>query len=366
MVKMIINKEPSLDFDDVLIKPNRSTLSSRANVNLERTFKFYHSQKELICLPIICSNLASVAGIDIAKALQKHKIITCLHKYIDLIEVNDLFCNKILDKDYCWLTIGQSEDELQSVLKKVNTQNINICVDVANGHMDSFVNFCSRVRFLLPNAIIMAGNVSVSESVQELIIHGGVDIVKVGTGPGRFCKTRLVTGVGVPQLSAIISCSSVAHGLKSKAKRLGLICGDGGCKTSGDICKGFSGGADFIMLGDMFSGVEESCGDWYRKDSTCLGQKYKKVDNPQMYNMEELYLLCYGMSSKTAQLKFGAEKKYRTSEGEEEQYIKYKGPVDNIVQEICGGLRSCGSYIGAESIKDFNKCATFLLCNKQK
>jgi GMP reductase len=405
---MKIEQSVKLDFDDVLIKPNRSTLESRADVETTRTFKFYNNSRRLFCTPIICSNLASVAGIEMAKALQKYHMITCLHKYIDYNELEQEKNN--INFDYAWFTIGYSNSELTKLEEFCRKNKITPCIniDVANGHIDSFVKYCAMVRNSFPDSIIMAGNVTAQECTQELIIHGGVDIVKVGTGPGRFCKTRMVTGVGYPQLSAIINNSNVAHGLKNGDKKLGLICGDGGCKDIGDICKGFSAGSDFLMLGNIFSGVDECCGEWTYKDSYT---EYENIDieinvnklttkdiinfrklawqnnifmseedpsiilNPkirlyQKYRKRTEIKDClkvYGMSSEYAQEKFGTGKKeYRASEGEECILVPYKGPVDNIIKQIYGGLRSCCTYIGAESIKDMSKCTTFLLCNKQK
>lgn len=368
---MRIERDIKLDFDDVLIKPNRSTLSSRADVNLLRTFRFYHSPKELTCLPVMCSNLSSVAGLEMAKALQKYRMITCLHKYIDYEEVAQEKNKGGIDLDYTWLTIGMSDVELEKlkVFSNWNGLEPNITVDSANGHMDSFVKFCAKIRNEFPLSIIMAGNVAASECAQELIIHGGVDIVKGGIGPGRFCLTRKVTGVGYPQLSNIIECSSVVHGLKSEDKRLGLFCSDGGCKEVSDICKGFGAGSDFIMLGGMFSGAEECCGEWYisQYNHNLSFLEYIVVKNKRAYVSESLLLKTYGMSSQYAQQKFAnGDKEYRASEGEECVYVPYKGPVDGIVKQICGGLRSCCTYVGAENLKDLPKCTVFLLCNRQK
>lgn len=361
---MKIDQQIKLDFDDVLIKPNRSTLKSRSDVNLERTFYFYHSPLELTCIPIICSNLASVAGLEMAKALQKHKMITCLHKYIDYKELTQK--KNDIDFKYVWLTIGQSKDEMYKLVEFCQKENIypNLCVDVANGHIDGFVGFCKEVRNHFEQSIIMAGNVAAPECAQELIIHGGVDIIKGGTGSGSLCKTRLITGVGYPQLSLIIDVSSVVHGLKNGDKKIGLFCSDGGIKNIGDICKSMGAGADFTMIGGLFCGYEECCGEWCTTDFTLDGIKYRKVDSKNF--KDNLYLKTYGMSSRTAQQNFGTEKEYRASEGEEVVYVKYKGYVESFLKEICGGLRSCCSYAGAESLKDLSKCTTFLLCNRQK
>ena len=191
--------------------------------------------------------------------------------------------------------------------------------------------------------------------------------MKVGIGPGSVCTTRMVTGVGYPQLSAISECAQAAHGLRAENKRLGLICGDGGCKTSGDVCKAFAGGADFVMLGGMFAGVDECDGEWqYRTELT----EYKTPDGYTAWSpkdtSEKSTLKFYGMSSHHAQEKHnGGIKDYRASEGEV-RYVKYKGPASKVIQKILGGIRSSCSLIGAQSIKDMNKCGQFCKVNSIK
>ena len=207
----------------------------------------------------------------------------------------------------------------------------------------------------------MAGNVCTAEMVQELILHGGVDIVKIGIGPGSACTTRLKTGVGYPQLSAIIECAHAAHGLKSHEKRMGLICADGGCRTPADICKAFAANADFVMLGGMLAGTEECEGDWEEERLV----SWNKPKAPEVTNqIVKKFLKFYGMSSKTAQDKHGEGlKNYRSSEGRSIR-VPYKGPAENVIQDILGGIRSCCAYIGATSVKDMSKCAEFIRVNR--
>lgn len=342
---MKIDYEPKLDFDDVLIVPKRTTLQSRKQVDINRIFKFYHSPKIWSGTPIMCANM-SFATLKMANALRKHNIITCLHKYHTIEKLHETFNSITSPHDhenklnYIWLSIGYSEDELKKV-KKLKNYALNICVDVPNGQMDVFANYCAKVRNISPDSIIMAGNVVDPASTQELIIHGGVDIVKVGIGPGSACTTRYITGCGYPQLSACIDNSYVAHGLKYEDRRLGLICSDGGCRYPGDVVKAFCAGADFVMLGGMFAGTSES-----------------------FNNEENNDFSYYGMSThKSQEDNAEGKKNYRASEGTKIT-VKNKGPVSNVVQEILGGIRSAATYIGATSIKDLNKCANFCKVNK--
>jgi GMP reductase len=334
------------DFDSVIIRPQRTTLYSRSQVNLLVEYTFYHSGETFQGIPIICANMG-FASYDLAQELEKHTMITCLHKYHNYEEVMNKYASGDLNPKYTWITMGMSEEDLISLEdafdENDNINNINICIDVANGHMERFVNFCSRVRNSFPGSIIMAGNVAIPEMTQELIIHGGVDIVKLGIGPGANCTTRRMTGVGVPQLVCLEECSSSAHGLMNERsmRSKGRVCSDGGCKYPGDVAKAFVAGADFVMLGSMFAGCSESSGEW------------RIIDGHE-------HLVHYGMSSHYAQQKHYSEiKKYRASEGIV-SYVKDKGPVSNVIDEILGGLRSCGTYIGASDLNSFKKCGKFI------
>lgn len=361
---MRISSDTKLDFDDVLIVPQRSRAASRKEVQIERTFQFYHSPRAWSGVPIMAANMDTTGSFAMAKSLSKQKLITCLRKQYSPKEL-DLFYrdqtdttwrpDKIINsnvKPYQWISIGL-HDDLKRLSEFVSLQRAtitgfepNICIDIANGYTDQFVEYCNKVRTFFPESIIMAGNVCTPEMVQELILHGGVDIVKVGIGPGSVCTTRLVTGVGYPQLSAISECAHAAHGLKSGNKRMGLICADGGCKQPADISKAFCANADFVMLGGMLSGTDECDGVW-------------EYDN----NNNKIALKFYGMSSHEAQKVYSNKiAKYRASEGRVVR-VEYKGGVDTALQEILGGIRSCCTYIGADQIKDMAKCAEFIRVN---
>lgn len=344
---MIISQDVKLDFEDVLIVPQRTTLESRSEVVVERKFSFYHSPRIWEGVPIMCSNMVPLTSMAMAKKLSEYKIVTALHKYYSVEDLTEIL--KKVGIEYAWATIGKSEEDLRKI-KLVSDnlgKNPNIVIDVPNGYMESFVKFCAKVREQFPDSIICAGNVTTAEICEELIIHGKIDICKIQIGPGSQCETRKMTGVGYGTFSCVQECSHATHGLRSDSGRLGLVMSDGGCKTVGDICKAICGGSDWIMLGGMFAGTEECEGDW----------EYEHDENGKLAKHA---LTFYGMSSHYAQEKHGAGKKeYRASEGKVSK-IKYKGPVSDVIQEILGGIRSCGAYIGAKNLKDYSKCAKFV------
>lgn len=357
-MQKIIN-ETKLDFDDVLIRPKRSTLKSRSEVDLIRTFTFANSPRRLNCVPIMVANMDTVGTVSMGKSLSIHQAITCLHKHYDEDMLVNLFINPT---DLIWYSTGTSKKDMEKLERIFNTIKAsqgyvpNVCLDVANGYTEQFVKTAAHIRKLFPEIILMAGNVVTQEMVEELIIHGKVDIVKVGIGSGSVCTTRLKTGVGYPQLSAVMECADAAHGLG------GHICSDGGCKVVGDICKAFGGNSDFVMLGSMFAGCDECEGEWKYEYKTSLGSWQPidpKNDNPR----RKVSLKYYGMSSKDAMDKHhDGVAQYRTSEGKAVT-VPYKGLASEVIQDIYGGLRSACTYIGANKIKDFGKKTTFIQVN---
>ena len=355
-MQKIIN-EIKLDFDDVLIVPQRSTLTSRSEIKLERTFSFYHSPRFWTGIPIMCANM-SFCSFDMAKALAKQKMIACLHKYHSVDELNNYFIENSQNINYTFVSIGYKKSDLNHLLelKEKLGKQPNICIDVPNGHMDAFVKYCKKVRESFPESIIIAGNVTNTSSTQELIIYGGIDIVKCGVGGGSACTTRFLTGCGLPQLSCCLENSYVAHGLQNGSKKLGLICSDGGHKTVGDVCKALCAGSDFVMLGGYFSGVDECEGEWE------LGGSYStEIGSNQKTKGRFTY---YGMSTHHAQETYeDAIKEYRASEGTK-IIVDYKGSIEKISQELLGGIRSCCCYIGAASIKNMSKCGQFCRTNQ--
>lgn len=335
---MKILDDIKLDYSDVLLLPKRSQYSSRSEVHLERTFKFKYSTLTWTGIPIIVSNMDTTGTIEMARALQQHKVITCLHKYY---KSSDIPVD--LNKDYYAVTSGINQSDLDNLYDIMNIINPKIiCLDVANGYMQKFVEKCKEIRTKYPEKIIIAGNICTSEGVLDLVMNGMVDIVKVGIGNGSCCTTRKQTGIGMPQLSAVMECSDTAHGIDAH------IISDGGMQVIGDFSKAYAGGADFIMSGSMFAAHDESGGELVEDKEN--GKKYK---------------IFYGMSSTTAMNKYsGGVAKYRSSEGKTVK-IEYRGPVENTILDILGGIRSCMTYLGAKKIKDIPKCATFVRVNRQ-
>lgn len=350
---MRIEEDIKLDFDDVLIRPKRSQLVSRKDVDLEREFTFIHSKWKWKGISLIAANMDTVGTFEMSNALSKHKMLTCLHKFYSDFDI----INSNVNWDYTSISIGSKDDDITKILEITrNNKRIKfLTIDVANGYGEYFSSFVSKARRLFPDKVIIAGNVVTGEMTEQLILSGA-DIVKVGIGPGSACTTRLKTGVGYPQLSAIIECADAAHGLGAH------VIADGGCRTPGDIAKAFGAGADFVMLGGMLAGHDESGGEEvikrYKIDELEWdeGHYEKKV-------VIKTFKKFYGMSSDTAQVThYGEQKNYRASEGRT-VLVPYVGPVEKTIQEILGGLRSACTYIGASSLKQFSKCTTFIKVN---
>ncbi len=337
---MRIEDEVKLDFKDVLIRPKRSTLSSRKEVDLNRTYKFKHSKLEWTGIPIMASNMDGVGTIEMADALYDHSMFTCLVKNYDADDLHDIVTR--IGGNYFAVSTGTSTRDFQRLSGIINAypEIQFICIDVANGYSETFGDYVEDVRDSWPDKTIIAGNVVTADMTQELILRGA-DIVKVGIGPGSVCTTRIQTGVGYPQLSAIIECADAAHGLGAH------IIADGGCTCPGDVAKAFGAGADFVMLGGMLAGHDEGGGTIISENG----------DHPRV--------IFYGMSSDTAMEKHhGGVANYRSSEGRTVE-IKYKGPVNDTVLDILGGLRSACTYVGAPALKQLSKCTTFIRTNRQ-
>jgi len=337
---MYIQGDLKLDFKDVLIRPKRSTLGSRSEVTLERPFHFYHSPVKWTGVPIIASNMDHTGTFNMASALSSHQLMTALHKFYSVKDWETFAKKHSKSLSYCFVSTGIRKDDfelLKAIMKKIKCPNI--CIDVANGYSERFAAFVHKVRNTFPEKVIMAGNVVTGEMVEQLILSGA-DIVKVGIGPGSVCTTRKKTGVGYPQLSAIIECADAAHGLK------GHICSDGGCVVPGDVAKAFGAGADFVMLGGMLAGHDECNGDVIEEN----GKQFKRF---------------YGMSSEEAMTKYrGGVAEYRASEGKSVN-VPYRGEVANTIQDILGGVRSACTYAGARTLKCLPRCTTFIRVTQQ-
>ena len=375
---MRIENEVLLDYSDVLIRPKRSTLGSRKDVNLNRQFTFrnykpyvdtnvlpdgyplVYKQEHYHGIPIMAANMDGVGTFEQADVLANLGMFTCLVKTYSADEIADYFSTNSIRTEHVAVSIGiTAKDEMKfhNVYDKVGSNVKYVCVDVANGYSERFVDYVKTLRENYPEIVIIAGNVVTADQTQELILNGA-DIVKVGIGPGSVCTTRIQTGVGYPQLSAVIECADAAHGLG------GHIIADGGCTCPGDVAKAFAAGADFVMLGGMLAGHDEGGGE--------VIEKYYLTDelegNTQQCNRKvetKRFVQFYGMSSDAANTKhFGGLKNYRSSEGRE-VLVPYRGAVADTIQNILGGIRSTCTYVGANQLKQLTKCTTFVRVNNQ-
>ncbi len=337
---MRIEQDMKLDFKDVLIRPKRSTLRSRSEVDLHRDYRFKHSQFQWKGIPIIAANMDHTGTFAMANSLAKHHLLTAMDKFLTVEEWQATYVKQPDIIPYSFVSAGTSKEDIEKLSAIIKFSNIPfICLDVANGYTQLFVDLVRRMRDTFPDKTIMAGNVVTAEMVEELIISGA-DIVKVGIGPGSVCTTRKKTGVGYPQLSAVIECADAAHGLG------GHLCADGGCIVPGDIVKAFAGGADFVMLGGMLAGHDE-----------CSGELIKKGD--------QSFKRFYGMSSAEAMTRHrGGMSDYRSSEGKSVD-VPYRGNVENTVLDILGGIRSACTYVGAQRLKELSKRTTFIRVSQQ-
>lgn len=340
---MRVESDLKLGFSNVLIRPKRSTLKSRAQVELKRDFVFLHSRHAWNGVPVIAANMDTIGTFEVASVLAGHDMLCAIHKHYSLQAWGDFIAGQpdsIFQRIMVSTGVSDEDfDRLRAILQQ-HPELMFICIDVANGYAESFVEFVARVRDAYPQKTIVAGNVVTGEMVEELLL-GGADVVKVGIGPGSVCTTRVKTGVGYPQLSAVIECADAAHGLG------GRIVSDGGCTCAGDVAKAFGGGADFVMLGGMFAGHDESGGELVERN----GQTFK---------------LYYGMSSSTAmEMHAGGVANYRASEGKTVE-VPYRGPLKETVKDILGGLRSACTYVGAAALKELTKRTTFIRVMEQE
>lgn len=361
---MRIEDEVKLDFKDVLIRPKRSTLSSRKEVDLNRTYKFKHSGQTWTGVPIMASNMDGVGTLSMAEELFNHRMFTCLVKSYDESDLGETVGK--IGGNYFAVSTGTSDSDFLKLRRVINVYpEIHfICIDVANGYQERFGDYVQKVRETFPQCIIIAGNVVTADMTQELILRGA-DIVKVGIGPGSVCTTRIQTGVGYPQLSAIIECADAAHGLG------GHIIADGGCVCPGDVAKALGAGADFVMLGGMLAGHDQGGGKiitkYFNTNELDPIAKMSGLDyNREFPKVEEKpFVEFYGMSSNTAMNKHsGGVADYRSSEGRTVR-VPYRGDVKTTVLDLLGGLRSACTYVGAPSLKQLSKCTTFIKVNRQ-
>lgn len=363
---MRIEDDSKLDYKDVLIRPKRSTLGSRKDVDLYRKFSFRNYQTDAAephyrGIPIMASNMDGVGTFTMADKLAELGLFTCLVKNYSADDLIDFFnADQPARTEYVAYSTGITEQDFEKfkqVYKATQQRLKYVCVDVANGYSERFSMFIKQMRGAFPGIVIIAGNVVTGEMTEELILSGA-DIVKVGIGPGSVCTTRIQTGVGFPQLSAVIECADSAHGLG------GHIIADGGCTCPGDLAKAFAAGADYVMLGGMLAGHDEGGGEvitrYYKS-----GEVAKTDDNWEDIIEERKYVQFYGMSSRAANDKhFGGLKEYRSSEGRD-ILVPYRGEINHTIQDLLGGIRSTCTYAGAKKLKWLSKCTTFVKTSQQ-
>ena len=368
---MRIDNEVRLDYKDVLIRPKRSTLGSRKEVQLHRGYAWRNYEPEFPDniedehwrgIPIMAANMDGVGTFAMADDLARLGMFTCLVKTYTVDELVDFYdTDEYLRTNHVAMSIGITDEDYEKFCNTYEMADGNVkyvCIDVANGYSQRLRDFVEQFRRQFPHVVIIAGNVVTGEMTEELIL-AGADIVKVGIGPGSVCTTRIQTGVGYPQLSAVIECADAAHGLG------GHIIADGGCTCPGDVAKAFAAGADFIMLGGMLAGHDEGGGEVISKNYITNEVDIDEEGNWKEQKVEtQEFVQFYGMSSKSANEKhFGGLKDYRSSEGRT-VLVPYRGAVENTVQDILGGVRSACTYAGAVKLKHLSKCTTFIRCTQ--
>ena len=359
---MRIEADVKLDYSDVLFRPKRSTMGSRKEVELHREFVFRNTDATYKGIPIMAANMQGVGTFDMALSLAKQGMFTCLDKNYQVADIWD------------WLNVNEYKSDLitniavSTGITDIDHQRIEklldflpdikyVCIDVANGYSERFINYVHDFKQRHPDVVIIAGNVVTPDITEELILNGA-DIVKVGIGPGSVCTTRVKTGVGYPQLSAVIECADAAHGLG------GHIIADGGCTSAGDVAKAFGAGADFVMLGGMIAGTDQGGGEVIER-TYLLPEQAHATSAGIPKRVKKQFVQFYGSSTTVAQKNTGGVKDHRTSEGRVVE-VPYKGSVDNVVTDVLGGVRSACTYVGAKKLKHLSKCTTFIQVNNGK
>lgn len=362
---MQIIESEQLDFEDVLICPRRTTLASRKDVDVKREYKFKWCPSKITGTGIITANMGTVGTFNVAKHMLKHDMFACLHKHYDINELIDFYKSLIDEKselDYkkCLLSIGLQDNGVEKIREIKNQLGITVSIklDVPNGYIPQVKQMVISLRNEFPDMFIMVGNVVTGDITEDLILSGA-DCVAAGIGGGSACRTREKTGVGRPQLSTIIECAESAHQVG------GMLCSDGGITCPGDICKALCAGADFVMIGGMFAGTDEADGEVIEKTYATNERDVFAGTHTIIYETKK-FKQFYGMSSYLAQEKFcGGRRNYRSSEGAVIN-VPCTGPIDDMIEDITGGIRSMQTYIGAARLKDIPKCTIFYKVNNQR
>jgi IMP dehydrogenase len=325
--KNISERDKALTFDDVLLMPKKLEMRSRRDPNLKTKFTKNHE----IDIPMIAANMDTVTEAPMAIAMNEMGGVGILHRFMDVEgQIEEVKKMKEAGLKIISASVGVNKDWKERASALVDAGVNVITIDIAHGHSVAMLETMEALKKEFPKVDIVAGNVATPEAVRDLVA-AGADAIKVGIGPGSMCTTRIITGCGVPQLTAIATCAVVC-------KELGVpLIADGGIKTSGDIVKALSAGADSVMLGSLLSGTIESPGE--------------------IKSGKKLYR---GMASKSAQNSWrGGVPTGMAAEGES-TFVNVKGHVTDVVHELCGGLRSGMTYLNAQEVSEICENAEFM------
>jgi IMP dehydrogenase len=332
----------ALSYDDIALVPRFNNIPSRKKV--DTSVQLGDLKLEI---PLMSSNMDTITGVSMARAMYDLGGIGCLHRFCSIEDNVSMYREAVdgtvgdgdvLGPFYCGdkhtiVSLGVNEGlDRFNILYEAGARYF--CVDIAHGHSKAVGDMIKAMRASLRDVFIIAGNVCTPEGA-EYLAEVGADAIKVGIGPGSACTTRIQTGFGVPQFSAIQRCSHVEC----------FIIADGGIRTSGDVVKAFVAGADAVMLGGMLAGTNETPGE-------VLGgiPEGFNFSSRHLHKFEDPHKVFRGMASKEAQDDFmGSQASWKTAEGVEMR-VEAKGPVEDVVQNIMGGVRSGMTYCGANSI----------------
>tara|TARA_Y200000002_G_scaffold121765_1_gene99920 strand:+ start:75 stop:1154 length:1080 start_codon:yes stop_codon:yes gene_type:complete len=331
----------ALTFDDVLLLPQYSSIVP-ANTNLTLNI----SKSIRLRLPFISSAMDTVTESRMAIAMAKNGGMGIIHRNLEIQQqVNEIKKVKKYNLNV-GAAIGTSKKELIRAKRLIDCGTSMLVIDTAHGHSKNVINILNKIKKFSKNISICVGNIATSEAA-KILYDSGADILKVGIGPGSICTTRMVAGIGVPQITAILNVK------KAMRKKNIKIISDGGIKFSGDIIKAIAAGADAIMMGSIFAGTEESPGKKFK-----LKNKYYKLYR----GMGSIGAMSSGSSERYFQKNYKDKSKF-VPEGVESRVV-YKGSVKNIIYQLQGGLRSSMGYIGAQKLSDIQKKSKFIKITK--
>ena len=337
---MVTIKE-ALTFDDVLMLPRFSSiLPSNTDISLKLTNNIK------LKVPFLSSAMDTVTESNMAIAMAQEGGIGVIHRNLNIqkqsIEVKKVKNKKLL----VGAAVGTNKEDFERAKALIDSGADLIVIDTAHGHSEKVLKTLSKLKKIKSKIPFCVGNIATGEAAKKLY-NSGADIIKVGIGPGSICTTRMVAGIGVPQISAILDVK------KTLNKKDIKIISDGGIKFSGDIAKALAAGADAIMMGSIFAGTDESPGKKFKSD----GKIFK-----QYRGMGSIGAMSAGSANRYFQSNFKDKSKF-VPEGVEGR-VEYKGKVSKIIYQLQGGLRSSMGYIGAKSLKEINKRAKFVKITK--